>query len=61
MNMLTEKQAAERAGVSRRSLQRWRLAGKPVPANTVHGGRVMYRADDVEAWVESRFPEARYA
>lgn len=42
-------------------MQRWRLAGKPVPANTIYGGRVMYRADDVDAWVKSQFPEARYA
>ena len=44
---LSQKELAERWGLSPRTLERWRWIGKGVPYLKL-GGRVVYRLEDVE-------------
>jgi excisionase family DNA binding protein len=55
-NFLTSKEAAERLSVSVASLRRWRREGSG-PRSYRIGGRVMYRPDELDSWVEARASE----
>ena len=57
-DMLDEPQAAARLGVSARTLQRWRLAGRPVPSHRTVARRVYYAAADVDRWLVEGFTPA---
>ncbi len=48
---LSEKEVAERIGLSLASLQRRRMAGDG-PEHARIGGRLLYRWEDVERWFE---------
>lgn len=53
--LLTEKQAAELLGFSRRTLQGWRSEGGPgLPFVRISKGCVRYRRSDIEAWILSQ-------
>jgi len=54
MTLLKEKQAAERLGVSRRTLQRWRLSGDGPPFVRIGPRRVAYAEAALAAWCERR-------
>jgi predicted site-specific integrase-resolvase len=49
---MTEEELAERWRVSRRSMERWRVAGK-APAWMRLGNRVLYRVEDVLAFEQA--------
>lgn len=55
MDTLTEPQVAELLGVTQRTMQRWRKAGRDLPAHTKIGRHVVYDREDVEAWVAVQF------
>ncbi|WP_083276367.1 helix-turn-helix domain-containing protein [Corynebacterium sp. HMSC14B06] len=55
MSHITEAEAATRLGVSRRTLRRWRAAGRDVPAHARLHGRIVYDREDVEAWTTRQF------
>ena len=56
-NLLTPAQAAEKLGVAIQTLNTWRCT-KRYPLPYVKAGRkVMYRANDVTAFIESRLVE----
>lgn len=48
--ILTEKQAAKRAFMVPDTLRKWRTRGRG-PAFLKLGGKVRYRAEDVDAWI----------
>jgi predicted site-specific integrase-resolvase len=50
---LSEKGLARRWGLSARTLQRWRWAGRG-PVYLKLGGRVVYRLVDVETWEQAQ-------
>ena len=56
--LITETEAAESLGVSRRFLQKHRAAGTGPRylklSGHDRGGAVRYRAEDIEAWLESK-------
>jgi excisionase family DNA binding protein len=52
MNLLTQQEAAEATRLSPRTLERHRLAGTG-PKFVRLGRRVLYRREDVEAWIAS--------
>ena len=52
MELLREKQAAERLGVSRRTLQRWRISGDGPPFTRIGLRRVAYPEAALTAWCE---------
>ena len=54
MELLKEKQAAEALGVSRRTLQRWRLSGDGPPFARIGLRRVAYPQAALAAWCEGR-------
>lgn len=51
LDLLTARQAAETAGVTRRTITRWIAAGRLSPAAQLPGqtGALLFRPDDVEA------------
>lgn len=49
----TERQIAERLGVTTRTLRRWRKLPDPPPCYRV-GCRYRYRIEEVEAWLRER-------
>ncbi len=52
--LLTPKEAAEFLGVQEQTLAVWRISGRyGLPFYKV-GRRVYYKAEDLEAWLESR-------
>ncbi len=54
-NLLTQKQLADRLQVSERTLERWRSENQGPPfVQLVKGGKVRYRAGDVDAWLETQ-------
>jgi excisionase family DNA binding protein len=50
---LTQAEAADVLHVSERTLERWRLEGRG-QTYTKAGHRVLYRASDIEEWLQSR-------
>ena len=52
--LLKETQAAERLGVSRRTLQRWRILGGGPPFVRIGPRRVAYPETALAAWCEGR-------
>jgi len=52
--LLKETQAAERLGVSRRTLQRWRISGDGPPFVRIGPRRVAYAEAALAAWCERR-------
>ena len=50
--LLTEPETARALHVSERTLQRWRGTGEG-PAFVRAGRRILYRPDDIEAFLES--------
>ena len=57
-NVITQNEAAERLGVSRVALWKWRKAGKG-PAPVMIGKRPHYDAMDVEAFAAQRLAAGR--
>lgn len=55
MSHIPEAEAATRLGVSRRTLRRWRAAGRDVPAHARLHGRIVYDREDVDAWAARQF------
>ncbi len=55
--LLNEKETAEFLGVSRRTLQGWRLAGTGPKFVKVSSRSIRYRRRDLLAWVEGRTVE----
>lgn len=61
-NMLTTGELAEMLGVAPQTLRDWRMQGRgPAFLKLGHpvSGRVMYRAEDVDAWAQSRLARTR--
>lgn len=54
--LLTLQQVAERYNIPENSLRYWR-AQKTGPKSARLGRRVMYRATDIEKWVEDQFAD----
>lgn len=54
--LLTLQQVAERYNIAQNSLRYWRVQGTG-PKSARIGRRVMYRAADVEKWVEEQFAD----
>lgn len=55
--LLTEKQAADRARLSSRTLARYRVDGDGPPYCRIGPRCIRYRIEDIDAWVASRvFP-----
>jgi excisionase family DNA binding protein len=50
VNLLTETQVAERYGVTKPCLRRWRVEGRALPFVKI-GRCVRYRPEDVEAFI----------
>lgn len=57
---LNEKDLAQRLGLSVRTIQRWRWAGRG-PSYLKLGGRVVYRLADVEDWERKNIRETETA
>jgi predicted site-specific integrase-resolvase len=57
-NVITQKEAAERLGVSRVARGNWRKAGKGPPVVMI-GNRPHYDATEVEAFVAQRLAAGR--
>lgn len=55
--LLRIEQVAERTGVAVSTLRHWRAAGTG-PKSARIGRRVVYRADDVEDWINAQFDES---
>ncbi len=53
-NLIQPEQAAEVLGISPGTLQVWRSTGRYNLPYVKVGGRVMYRPEDVQAFIESR-------
>lgn len=53
-NLLTEKQAAEKMGLTERTLQNWRYTGKGPDYIKLSHRAVRYRESDLAEWVEER-------
>lgn len=51
--LLSTKKAAERLGISTRTLEKWRLTGQSPPYRKL-GRAVRYDPADVEVWLEER-------
>jgi predicted DNA-binding transcriptional regulator AlpA len=52
--LINEAELAKKLGKGRRTVQRWRLTGKGPPYHRIGGqirGRVMYKEEDVAAWL----------
>lgn len=56
--LLTTKEVAELVGVSLATFYAWRSQGKG-PVGVSMGRYVRFRAEDVEAWIDSRREEDR--
>lgn len=52
--LMTLKAAAERIGVPEATLRYWRHIGQG-PRGAKLGRRVMFRVEDVDAWIEQQF------
>jgi predicted site-specific integrase-resolvase len=57
MDLLTIEGAAERLGIAPQTLMNWRTKGYGPPSARI-GGRVRYRQEDIDTWVNDRFKEA---
>lgn len=55
--LLRIEQVAERTGVAVSTLRHWRQANTG-PKSARVGRRVVYRASDVEAWINAQFDES---
>lgn len=55
--LLTLEEAAARLRVPENTLRFWRAQGKTGPKSARIGRRVMYRAADVEKWVQEQFAD----
>ena len=55
MEYISSKELAKKIGVTTRTLSTWRSTGKyGLPFIKVNGRKVLYRVEDVEAWLEQR-------
>ena len=54
LNLLTEKEVAQRTGFSIRTLQSWRMRGGGPHFVRISARCIRYRPQDVEAWIEQR-------
>jgi hypothetical protein len=57
LRRLCQKDLARRWGLSTRTLERWRMEGRG-PAFMKLGGRVIYRAEDIEAFELERLHQS---
>lgn len=54
---LDERELAATTGLSRRTLQRYRVSGEGPPFTRLGQRRILYRPEDVAAWAEANsFP-----
>ena len=56
--LLSANDLARRLNVSRRSIWRWRSAGK-LPAPVVVGRLIRWRRDEIERWIAAGCPNRR--
>ena len=56
MDLLTLNEAADRIGIAPQTLMNWRTRGYGPPSARI-GGRVKYRPEDIDAWINDRFKE----
>ena len=55
MECISPKELARKLGVSTQTLANWRTSGKyDLPFIKVNDRKVLYRVEDVEAWLEQR-------
>ena len=55
MEYISSKELAKKIGVTTRTLSNWRSTGKyGLPFIKVNDRKVLYRVEDVEAWLEQR-------
>lgn len=55
MKMLTTAQVAEMIGVSESTLRWWRHAGRGPKSFNLSRRKVMYRLEDIEAWMAEQY------
>ena len=56
MDLLTLKEAASRIGIAPQTLMNWRTKGYGPPWAYI-GGRVRYKPEDIDRWINDRFKE----
>jgi predicted DNA-binding transcriptional regulator AlpA len=54
MRYLSEHEVSELTGISIKTLQRWRLAGKGPKFRKLGGRSVRYLVSDIEAWLQAQ-------
>lgn len=52
--LLTLREAADRLRISPQTLMNWRSKNKG-PKSAMFGGRVRYRPQDIDTWIEQQF------
>ncbi len=55
--VLSPAQVAERLGIARSTLSRWRESGAFPPARRLGPNRIGWPAEDIQAWIDNR-PQA---
>jgi predicted DNA-binding transcriptional regulator AlpA len=58
MKLLRLPEVAQMTGVPENTLRFWRSTGGQGPKSAKLGRRVVYRLEDVEAWIEAQFSNA---
>ena len=58
MKIMTIKEVAERTRTPEATLRYWRHLGTKGPKSWTLGSRVVYTAEDVEAWIEAQYAAA---
>ena len=57
--LFTEDEASRYLGLARATLRNWRCSGEG-PAFVKAGRRILYRIEDLRAWVEERLRDPRW-
>lgn len=57
MKTMTAREAADKIGVHPNTLKNWAAKGYG-PTRTKIGGRIAYRADEVDSFIEKQFDDA---
>lgn len=59
MKIMTIKEVSERTRVPEATLRYWRHLGTTGPKSFTLGRRVVYSEDDVEAWLQRQYDQAK--